>query len=119
MATSPCVTCSPGFGGRAQRVARVGPERRVEERIDSSRDQTARLHPDFRVRPGVFPFGAGLRPRSRVEGTAPWEDALSESREFGMPKYMVSGTVGSTSEQGIEATCLSAMDVLDQMPELR
>jgi hypothetical protein len=36
-----------------------------------------------------------------------------------MPKYMVSGTVGSTSDQGIEATCLSAMDVLDQMPELR
>jgi hypothetical protein len=36
-----------------------------------------------------------------------------------MPKYMVSRTVGSTSEQGIEATCLSAMDVLDQMPDLR
>jgi hypothetical protein len=36
-----------------------------------------------------------------------------------MPKYMVSRTVGSTSEQEIEATCLSAMDVLDQMPDLR
>ena len=36
-----------------------------------------------------------------------------------MLKYMVSGTVGSTSEQGIEATCSSAMDVLDQMLDLR
>jgi len=36
-----------------------------------------------------------------------------------MPKYMVSRTVGGTSEQEIEATCLSAMDVLDQMPDLR
>jgi uncharacterized protein DUF4242 len=36
-----------------------------------------------------------------------------------MPKYMVSRTVESTSEQEIEATCLSAMDVLDQMPDLR
>ena len=36
-----------------------------------------------------------------------------------MPKYLVSRTIGSTSEQEIEATCLSAMDVLDQMPDLR
>jgi len=33
-----------------------------------------------------------------------------------MPKYMVSRTLGSTSEQEIVAPCLSAMDVLDQMP---
>ena len=36
-----------------------------------------------------------------------------------MPKYTIPRTVGSTSEQEIEATCLSAMDVLDQMPDLR
>ena len=36
-----------------------------------------------------------------------------------MPKYMVSRTIGSASEQEIGATCLSAMDVLDQMPDLR
>jgi hypothetical protein len=36
-----------------------------------------------------------------------------------MPKYTIPRTVGSTSEQEIEATCLSAMDVLDQMPDMR
>jgi len=36
-----------------------------------------------------------------------------------MPRYMISRTVGSTPEQEIEATRLSAMDVLNQMPDLR
>ena len=36
-----------------------------------------------------------------------------------MPKYIIPRTVGSTSELEVEATCLSAMDVLDQMPQVR
>ena len=36
-----------------------------------------------------------------------------------MPKYMVSRTIGSTSDQEIEATCLSAMEVLEHMRDVR
>lgn len=48
------------------------------------------------------------------------EGVLSSRRKAQeIPKYMVARTVGSTSEQEIEAVCLSATDVLVQMPDLR
>ena len=36
-----------------------------------------------------------------------------------MTKYMVSRTVGGSSEDELEATCLSSMEILEQMPNVR